>query len=322
MGSPRGYRIALFLMLAILIAGLASACSSSGDDDDDGDDSAAKSERSSSDMDDAIDGGESDEEEGMEAEEPAADGDMGSYDDGDIAFQPSSEISERMVIRSARISLAVENVDEAASWVRSLANRYDGFVFSSETYIRDGSEFAELAIRVPEGQFDSAIVELTEHDLVVEVVSEQSSSDDVSEEYVDNEARLEALEETEDRYLALLSEADDINEILRIESELTDIRSQIESIQGRQNYLDEMTSMSTIMVSLHLPGEEVDDDPEPFVTRIFTDAWSAGEQIIGGILTAAIVIAMIAAVTAPIGFVFYVIARYVMRRMRDTEVAG
>ncbi len=68
------------------------------------------------------------------------------------------------------------------------------------------------------------------------------------------------------------------------------------------------------MVSLHLPGEEVDDDPEPFVARVFGDAWGAGEEIIAGLLTAALVIGMVAAVVLPIGLLIFFSGRFIMRR--------
>lgn len=216
------------------------------------------------------------------------------------------------------LSLTVEDVAQGSIWLRDLAARKGGFVFSSNTYVRDESEFAQITIRVPADQLDSTVQELREHDLVVQVDSEESTSQDVSQEFVDNEARLEALEETQRRFLALLSEADDVEGILRIESELTIIRSQIETIKGRQNYLEQMTAHSTVTVTMH--GEDsavetLEAEDDGFLARIFGDSWDSASGVIEDLLTGTLTIGIIALVALPIALVLYVIGRVLYRRV-------
>lgn len=227
--------------------------------------------------------------------------------------------SDRLVIRTATITLAVENTVEATTSVRNLATTKGGFVFSSNTYVDRGYDYAQLTIRIPSDRFDDTISELRSAGWVTEVIREESGSQDVSAEYVDNESRLAALKKTQSRYMELLADAKTIDEILRLESELTNIRTQIESIQGRQNYLAEMTSYSTISVNLRPAEDTVTPDPvedDDSLWAIMERAWERATGALAGVAEAIIIIAIFAAFFAPIGFIFWLIYRYIRRRLR------
>lgn len=232
---------------------------------------------------------------------------------------PSSNVAaqmalDRLVIRTSQITLAVEDTPGATVSVRNLAITKGGFVFASSTYIENDRQYAQITLRVPSDRFDETISDLRSAPYVTEVVREESSSQDVSAEYVDNESRLTALEETQRRYLALLAEADTIDEILRLETELTKIRTQIETITGRQNYLDEMTSFSTITVNLRPSDveEEVPDD-EFSIARIFESAWDRSTGALAGVAEAVVVVAIFAAFFTPIALALYMLFRFARR---------
>lgn len=228
---------------------------------------------------------------------------------------------DRLVIRTAQITLAVDNTTGAAESVRILATFRGGFVFASSSYVENEREYAQLTLRVPADQYDATISELRTAPYVTTVVREESSSQDVSAEYVDNESRLTALEETQRRYLSLLSEAESVDEILRLETELTRIRTEVETITGRQNYLDEMTSYSTITVHLRPAGaEEHDPDDEFSVLRIAESAWDRSTGALAGVAEALIVVVIFAVFFAPLGLAVYLLFRFVRRRtMRTVE---
>jgi len=105
-----------------------------------------------------------------------------------------------------------------------------------------------ISIRVPDDRFESVLAEL--RDLAVRVTSESTSSQDVTEEYVDLESRLKNAEATESQYLALLEKAEDVEDILSIYESLSHVRSEIEQIKGRMQYLERTSSMSLISVYL------------------------------------------------------------------------
>lgn len=221
---------------------------------------------------------------------------------------------DRLVIRAAQITLTVDDTLSATGSIRNLATTKGGFVFSSITYTEENLQYAQITLRVPADRFDETIADLRTAPYVVEVEREESSSQDVSAEFVDNESRLTALEETQRRYLALLSEADTVDEILRLENELTDVRSQIETIKGRQNYLSEMTSFSTVTVTLEPEnGTQNDPDDGMAVTRIFESAWDRSIGALAGIAEAVIVIAIFAAFFVPLSIGTYALYRAARR---------
>src|SRR3972149_7655643 len=90
-----------------------------------------------------------------------------------------------------------------------------------------------------------------------QVRSERSEASEVTEEYTDLEARLRNLEATEASYLELLTGAGDIPDILLVQDRLSQVRQEIEQVQGRINLLDNLTDLATITIQLSLPAAAV-----------------------------------------------------------------
>ena len=160
---------------------------------------------------------------------------------------PSIE-EERMIVRNGEISLVVNDVTDARDEIAQLAVRFDGYVVSSQISGEEQDMRGWISIRVPDDRFESVLAEL--RDLAVRVTSESTSSQDVTEEYVDLESRLKNAEATESQYLALLEKAEDVEDILNIYESLSRVRSEIEQIKGRMQYLERISSMSLISVYL------------------------------------------------------------------------
>ncbi len=159
-----------------------------------------------------------------------------------------STAEERMIVRTGDMSLVVEDVVDARDEIAQLAVRFDGYVVSSEISGEEQDMRGWISIRVPDERFDQALDEL--RNLAVRVTSEKTDSRDVTEEYVDLESRLKNAEATESQYLALLEKAENIEDILKIYERLSWVRSEIEQIKGRMQYLERTSSMSLISVYL------------------------------------------------------------------------
>jgi hypothetical protein len=157
-------------------------------------------------------------------------------------------IDERMIVRSGDISLVVDDVTQAMQAITQLATSYDGYVVSSSVSGEEEGMRGWIAIRVPDEKFDQALAEI--RGLAVRVKEEVTNSQDVTEEYIDLEARLANAEATEQQYLALLEKAEDVDDILRIYDYLSRVRQEIEQIKGRMQYLERTASMSLISISL------------------------------------------------------------------------
>jgi len=175
---------------------------------------------------------------------------------------------DRMIVRTGEMSLVVENVLKARDNIAQLAARFDGYVVSSSIWGEEEEMRGWISIRVPDEKFELALTEL--RNLAIRVKSESTSSQDVTEEYIDLQSRLKNAEATEKQYLALLEKATDVEDILRIYEHLSQVRQQIEQIKGQMQYLERTASMSMISVQL---------EPQATTKPLVRAGWSALEAL-------------------------------------------
>ncbi|MDH5696293.1 MAG: DUF4349 domain-containing protein [Dehalococcoidia bacterium] len=188
-------------------------------------------------------------------------------EDYQVVTLPSAA-EERMIVRTGEMSLVVEEVIQARDDIAQLAVSFDGYVVSSRISGEEEEMRGWISIRVPDEKFDQALVEL--RNLAVRVDSESTSSQDVTEEYVDLKSRLKNAEATEKQYLALLEKAVDVEDILSIYDSLSRVRQEIEQIKGRMQYLERTSSMSLISVYL---------EPVATAKPLVRAGWSALEAL-------------------------------------------
>jgi len=165
-------------------------------------------------------------------------------------------VEERMIIWTGDVSLIVKDAEDSLDKVEALAKDLGGYVVNSSSWYQDDQLRARLTIRVPSGEFDAAMERLK--DLAIKVENRNVSTQDVTEEYTDLNARLRNLEATETELFELLTEVRErtgkAEDILAVHRELSYIREQIEQIKGRMQYLEKMTAMATINIEL-IPDE-------------------------------------------------------------------
>ncbi|MGH2543866.1 MAG: DUF4349 domain-containing protein [Ardenticatenaceae bacterium] len=176
---------------------------------------------------------------------------------------------DRRIIYTASLQLRVDDPRAIALSLQALAQRYGGYVSGANVFqIDENSSRATVQIRVQAEQFDEALVEI--RSLATEELNATIDSEDVTEEYVDLEARIENLERTETELQALLTEAREqggkTEDILAIYRELTGVRAEIESFQGRLNVLRDAVQLATINVELVPPETHVE---------LLDERWSA-----------------------------------------------
>jgi len=161
---------------------------------------------------------------------------------------PGEAAVERKIIRTGYITLEVEDIAGTMGQVAEVADELGGYVVSSYKREVETKTYGSVTIRVPADRFGEAFDRLRQ--LAVKVPSESTESRDVTEEYVDLQARLHNLEATETQYLALLERAGTVEEMLKVQQALSDVRGQIEQIEGRITYLERTSDMALIEVSL------------------------------------------------------------------------
>jgi hypothetical protein len=188
-----------------------------------------------------------------------------SYKEPGAGELPSTA-EERMIVRNGDMSLVVEDVIDARDEIAQLAARLGGWVVSSRISGEEEEMRGWISIRVPDETFDQALTEI--RGLAVRVTSESTSSQDITEEYVDLQSRLKNAEATESQYLALLEKAVTVEDTLKIYDALTQIRYEIEQIKGRMQYLERISAMSLISIDL---------EPVATAAPLVRPGWSARE---------------------------------------------
>lgn len=155
---------------------------------------------------------------------------------------------EQKVIKTGTLALHMESVQDGVDLIKSKVTELGGDVTNSNITRYDNSYYGSMTVRVPSDQFDAAMAALKE--LAVFVDSEYTNADNITEAYMDLEARLNNLKEEEAQYLAILDKAVTVEEILQVTDYLSSVRYEIESAEGQLKYYDTNVDYSTITLTL------------------------------------------------------------------------
>lgn len=171
-----------------------------------------------------------------------------------LQLATADESVERKIIKTGNLELHVADLDASAEQIRKLVKDAGGFVASQSFFAQPGSwPRCNLTLRVPSGEFDRVMAELRKHG---EVRHLRIGTQDVTEEFIDLEARLRNLEREEGVLLDLFERrTTKLTDVLEVERELSRVRGDIETTQGRLRYLKHKVSLSTIEVQLTEIGE-------------------------------------------------------------------
>jgi hypothetical protein len=179
--------------------------------------------------------------------------------------------AERLIIRTGNISMVVEDTRGALATIEEMVAGMAGegaFVVSSQEYgATEGEQpHISMTIRVPAARFDQTMDRLA--DMAVQVTNRNETADDVTEEYVDLEARLETLEAARQRLLDIMAESRSTKDLLEAEQQLTQREAEIESIKGRMQYLEQSARLSSISIDLspHILSQPVSQQWRPAET--------------------------------------------------------
>jgi hypothetical protein len=178
------------------------------------------------------------------------------------------ETAQRKVISSAFITIELEGVPEATAQVRVIAESLGGFVEQLSSSGEPQHQRATMTIRVPQDQFLRALERI---EALGTVESRNIGSEDVTEQFIDLEARLKSALREEQSLLSLLEKAGVVSEILAIERELFRVRSEIERYQGQLNFLERRVALATITVSLLSPEVKSAEPPSAFLSIDVSD---------------------------------------------------
>jgi len=167
---------------------------------------------------------------------------------GDASSLSDQVAEDRKIVKTGSMTLEVEDIAETMDDVAEMADELNGYVVSSYKHEYEWRVSGRIIIRVPSEGFEEAFARLRQ--LAIAVPYETITATDVTEEYVDLEAQLHNLLATEAQYLALMGEAENVEEMLEVQRELSKVRGETERIEGRMRYLAQTSETALIEVNL------------------------------------------------------------------------
>jgi len=242
-----------------------------------------------------------------------------SQDSSSVSTVTSPALEDRSVIYLVDLVVEVDDVGDASDRAQAVATRFGGFVQSESTFgvppeplpvepggfedvpqgssgVVYGSEQSIVVLRVPADRYEQAVDEL---EAIGETVSRNRNAQDVTDQVVDVQARIETQQASIDRLQTLLGEAERINDILAIETELTQRIAELESLKARQEQLASQTQLATVTVTF-VPPETVVDEGSGFFAGLEA-GWAAfvrsvefGLTALGAVLPFLIALAVVA----------------------------
>ncbi|MGM7720187.1 DUF4349 domain-containing protein [Metabacillus sp. Hm71] len=169
--------------------------------------------------------------------------------------------SDRMVIYTANLSIEVNSYQKTLELIQQKLASADGYIVESNSYTTGEHERIEgtITVRIPQEQFQSFLQAVEKGS--TEVIDRSISGQDVTEEFVDLEARLKSKQVVEVRLLDFMKRAEKTDDLLKISSDLAAVQEEIEQIKGRMNYLNNKVDLATVTIHLvedrvNVPGLE------------------------------------------------------------------
>lgn len=207
----------------------------------------------------------------------------------------------RKIIRHASMDLETQEFDAALQGIQQAVANAGGYIESQNqgggtSYASRGryqeERYANIQARVPSGKLDEVM-----HSVggLCNVLSQSESMDDITDSYYDAQAHLDTLKIQEERLLAILEKAEKLEDIITLESALSDVRYQIESLTASLRRMDSQVTYSYLNLSLQevVEYQEVQEKPRTFGERLREAGGDGLEDMVDGLQNFAIAIARV-----------------------------
>lgn len=223
---------------------------------------------------------------------------------------------KRMIIRTGTMSLEVDSYNETEAKIKDIVKNFGGYLTNSTSKLNaDGKKQGSITIRVATEKFDAMIEELSK---TGKVMNRNITGKDVTEEYMDADARLKTQRELESRLLKLLAEKTArLTDVVEVEQKLANVRENIEKTEGRMRYLKDQASFSTLTVSVYEPSLLTTSSGGGFFYELnqgVKKGLSGFTSVLRGLIT--VVIAL-----SPVIIIVLIIAYFIVRYLKKKKAA-
>lgn len=176
-----------------------------------------------------------------------------------------SDTTSRKLIKEADLNFTTDDIETTAIQVRLIANAHKAYMADESRFEYETEKGYNMILRVPSNDFDKAMEELMNNCNIKQLNNKSIRINDVTAEYIDVEARMKVKKESEAHYIELLKQARSLEETLSIESQLSDLRTEIESAEGRLKFIKNQVDYSTIRISF--------TEKKGITNRFFSEFW-------------------------------------------------
>lgn len=237
--------------------------------------------------------------------------------------QSQAAVPERKIIRNAELTLESDDLEQVQKMISSIAEAKGGFVTEVQQSITDrratGRDTVNIALRVPADRFAETLDEIRQ--AAGRVIFENVKGQDVTEEFIDIEARLKAHLALEEQFLEIMKRANTVADALNVQRELANVRGEIEKVEGRKKFLENQASLSTIRLKIQTSAA-ISASGSGFFYRL-TDAISTGFDaalsfILGLVTVLIAVIPFLLFICLPL----FLVLRYLWKRIRRRRTAA
>jgi hypothetical protein len=161
----------------------------------------------------------------------------------------TNDTTDKQIVKNGSLDLQVGSADAAAQKITQIAKANGGDVFASN-FFESGKNLKSgtITLKVPFANFDKTFNDLK--GVATLVVRESTSGQDVTLQYTDLQAQLKNAQAEEQQYLDILKQTQKVSDILDVTQQLSQVRTQIDQLQGQINYMDSQTKLASITVSL------------------------------------------------------------------------
>lgn len=250
---------------------------------------------------------------------PANQGWTGAFTQTAFAQETTAPGVKPMIIYNGTLAIKVAKLKESSDSVLKMLPKYDGYISNMSESTQGTMQLVTITVRVGAGKVMDFIAEVKK---VGEVLSSNLTGDEVTEEFVDQQAQLSALRISEARLKEMLSKTGKLSDLLEIERELSNKQSQINQVMGRMRYLTDRSTRATVEITL-----QTEAPPPPSTIQfawgfgeIFQQAWVnlkyTVRSFIAGVITFAVSALFWLPTLAILAWIVWVILRRIRQRMK------
>ncbi|WP_366185662.1 DUF4349 domain-containing protein [Flavobacterium ovatum] len=174
---------------------------------------------------------------------------------------------DQKIIKQGNLRLESNDLESTYNQIQTAVKKHTATILNDNEGKNDYEVYRRLIVRVPSNKFDVFLNDISKG--VSYFDNKEISSQDVTEEYIDIDARLKAKKVLESRYIELLKKANKVSEMLEIEGQLSAIREEIEAKEGQLRYMQSRVSYSTITIEFYKPMAEASGATMSYGSKIW-----------------------------------------------------